>query len=83
MGQRYRRMEDLKSLLAVCTLPGFWKGRGLILIIEKCKYLALATCGESLYDSNVSQPGVCGRGPPAAGGFGGRGRSPQPLGDFM
>ena len=46
VGQRYRRMEDLKLLL-VDTLPGFWKERALKLIIEKCKYLTLKTCLES------------------------------------
>ena len=36
MGQRYRRMEDMKSL-PVGTSPGFCKGLGLKLIVEKCK----------------------------------------------
>ena len=43
MGQRYRRMEDLKSL-PVGTEPGFCEGRELKLIVEKRKYLTLDTC---------------------------------------
>ena len=42
-GQRYRRMEDLKSL-PVGMQPGFCKERGLKLTAEKCKYLTLETC---------------------------------------
>ena len=42
--QRHCRMKDLKSLLPVCTQSGFCKGRGLKLIVEKCKYLTLETC---------------------------------------
>ena len=40
VGQRYRRMEDLKSL-PVGTKHGFCKGRELKLIVEKYKNLAL------------------------------------------
>ena len=36
VGQRYRRMEDLKSLPAG-KYPGFCKRRGLKLIVENCK----------------------------------------------
>ena len=39
MGQKYRRIEDLKSL-PVGPKPGFCKGRGLKLIVEEYKYLA-------------------------------------------
>ena len=48
MGQRYRRMENLKSL-PVGTYPGFCKRRGLQLVVEKYKdkYLTLLTYLES------------------------------------
>ena len=69
MGQRYRRMEDLKSLLPVFTKPRFCKGRGLKLIVEKCKYLTLGTC--------------LGAGAPDAGGFGGLGAKPPAVGQFF
>ena len=42
VGQKYRRMEDLKSLPGG-KKPGFCKERGLKLIVEKCKYLTLET----------------------------------------
>ena len=82
-GQRYRRMKDLKSLLPVCTKPEFGKGRGLKLIVEKCKYLTLGTCWKSYCNSNVSQTGVWGRGPQPPEALGVWGRSPQPLGNFL
>ena len=43
VGQRYRKMEDLKSL-PVGTYPGFYEERGLKLIVQKRKYLTLETC---------------------------------------
>ena len=56
--------------------PDFAKEEGLKLIAEKCKYLTLGTCWESLWNSNVSQTGGLGVGPPAAEGFGGLGAKP-------
>ena len=43
VGQRYHWMEDLKSL-PVGTKPGFYKERGLKLIVQKYKYPTLETC---------------------------------------
>ena len=43
VGQRYRRIKDLKSLRLAFN-PDFAKGRGLKLIVEKYKYLTLETC---------------------------------------
>ena len=54
----------------------FAKGRGLKLIVEKCKYLTLGTCWESLCNSNVSQTGIWGLGPQPPEALGAWGRSP-------
>ena len=83
VGQRYRRMEHLKSLLPVCMKPGFCKGRGLKLLVEKRKYPTFETCWESLCNSNVLQMRVWERGPQPPEALGVWGQSPQLLGDFL
>ena len=83
-GQRYRRMEDQQPRPGVGTYLGTRLRKELKLIVkmQKCLKWETRLSKEVYCNSNVSQTGS-GAESPAAGGYGGWGQSPQPLGNFL
>ena len=78
MGQRYRRMEDLKSL-PIGTQPGFYNGRALkrIGLVEKCKYLIWERVEKACVTQTYHRRGSGGRTPSRRRLWGFEGKTPS------